>query len=134
MEVDLCALADHANVTNDGKLNIVGVFDGIRGRGELPLSHPSMSIALRLRAYPDDANQLHRVRTRLQKPDGGDLFRAEGGVQVGEIDEVGGSSVSNLVFDIRNLEFPEEGAYQFQVFVDGELKEEKVLRIAQAEE
>ena len=51
MEVSLAVLSDYANVTGDGKLNIMGLFGEINPP-VLPFSLPTMFLALALTASP----------------------------------------------------------------------------------
>ena len=50
MLVKLAVLADYANVTSDGKLNILGIFDRMNVLN-LPAVHPQMNLVLRLEAH-----------------------------------------------------------------------------------
>lgn len=45
MEVSLALLADYANVTREGKLNLLGLFDRIDARA-VPWVHPQMQLVL----------------------------------------------------------------------------------------
>ena len=49
MDVTLALLADAANVSQDGKLNILGIFNGL-GAAAFPATHPSMHLVLRFEA------------------------------------------------------------------------------------
>ena len=51
MNVRLAVLADYANVTGDGKLNILGIFDRINLL-QIPAVHPQMHLVLRIEAHP----------------------------------------------------------------------------------
>ena len=49
MRVPLAVLADYANVTTDGKLNIMGIFNRIFASA-LPVVHPQMRLVMRFQA------------------------------------------------------------------------------------
>ena len=67
MDVDLAVIADAANVSQEGKLNILGVFDTIWAR-VFPFRHASMVFVLRVRA--DFTEQgAHRLEVRLSGAD-----------------------------------------------------------------
>lgn len=48
MQVPLAVLADYANVTADGKLNIMGIFDIIYAP-QVSFVHPQMQLVMKLR-------------------------------------------------------------------------------------
>ena len=58
MQVKLALLADYANVTAEGKLNILGIFDRINVVG-VPAVHPQMHFILRLEAHPAEWDRTH---------------------------------------------------------------------------
>ena len=62
MRVKLALLADSANVSREGKLNLLGIFDAIFAR-ELPTSHPHMHLVLRFEALPADAGSTVAIGT-----------------------------------------------------------------------
>ena len=50
MRVTLAVLADYANISQEGKLNILGIFDRI-AVAEVPTSLPQMHFIMRLEAH-----------------------------------------------------------------------------------
>ena len=62
MQVKLAVVADYANVSSEGKLNILGIFDRINV-SDLPAAHPQMHLILRLEAHSTDASST-RQRTK----------------------------------------------------------------------
>lgn len=131
MKVDFCAMADAANVTADGKLNLMGVFDRL-GVNSFPAVHKQMALVLRLRVEFTDGGQEHTIRLALENPDGKKLVDLEGSSRVGEV-EPGGFSHANQVFNLRDLRFEEEGVHRFRVWLDGELAAEQPLSVVKAE-
>lgn len=113
MQVALAALADSANTTEQGKMNLLGVFDSIRGR-EFPLVHPAMALALRFRAEHSDQQQTHEVRVVLLDMDGNELFEADGEIEIGRI-EPGHFQHTNLVINVRGARFEQPGRYRFRI-------------------
>ena len=69
MQVKLAVLADYANVTAEGKLNILGIFDRIN-LVQVPAVHPQMHLVLRLEARAAERDRVHRVEIRLHDPQG----------------------------------------------------------------
>ena len=79
MQVKLAVVADHANVSSEGKLNILGIFDRIVV-SDLPAVHPQMHLIVRLEAHPAERDRPHPVEVRLHDPDGQTVFELKGEV------------------------------------------------------
>jgi hypothetical protein len=119
MEIDLALLADAATVDGSGKLNILGVFDRISASG-FPAPHPHLSLVLRFMASMNEAG-IHGVEIRISNPDGGEMLRMNGEIQVGPGPMATGGQVRvPQVVNIERLVFPKAGRYAFDVSVDGQ--------------
>ncbi|HUH13754.1 MAG TPA: hypothetical protein VMK65_11615 [Longimicrobiales bacterium] len=132
MKIKLALLADYANVTTDGKLNILGIFDRIHV-AKLPAVHPQMQFVIRIEAHPAEAGRNHRLEVRLHDPDGQTVFNIQGDMMVqsrgpGEI------IYTNQIITINNLQLPKTGGYTFIVFTDNDLKAEVPLLVERAKE
>ena len=118
MEIDLALLADAATVDGSGKLNILGVFDRISASG-FPAPHPHLSLVLRFTASMKEAGT-HGVEILLSDPDGKEMMRLNGEIQIGPGPPVSGGQVRvPQVVNIERLVFPKAGSYAFDVSVDG---------------
>ena len=126
MQVKLAVLADYANVTAEGKLNILGIFDRINV-GQLPAVHPQMHLVLRLEAHASERDRSHKVEIRLHDPEGTTIFEVNGDiVPHGE----GAQPVStNQILTLNNLQLQKIGAYNFVVFINNDLKSELPLHV-----
>jgi len=82
MEVDLALLADAATIDGSGKLNILGIFDRI-GTGSFPARHPRMVLILRFSATLNETGR-HDIGISLKAPDGAELVRVDGEMQLGQ--------------------------------------------------
>lgn len=69
MKCDIAVLADAANVSREGKLNICGIFKNIY-TAQLPLLWPVMVMALQLGFEADEKGKKHTLGVRLVGPDG----------------------------------------------------------------
>ncbi|MGH7480998.1 MAG: DUF6941 family protein [Longimicrobiales bacterium] len=131
MQVKLAVLADYANVTTEGKLNILGIFDRIQV-GRLPAVHPQMQFILRLEAHPAERERVHSLEIRLHDPDGQVAFELKG-----EVVPRGGGPIetisSNQIITINNLNLRQTGEFVFVVFVDNDLKAQVPLVVEQSE-
>jgi hypothetical protein len=117
VEVDLAVVADAANVSQEGKLNILGVFDTIWAR-DLPFRHAAMVFVLRVRADFTDQGS-HDLEVRLIDADGGQLFKAEGPLQVPG--GVPGRPIKpHVIMGLAGVTFQKPGDYSFEIMLDGQ--------------
>jgi len=129
MKIRLALLADYANVTTDGKLNILGIFDRIHV-ARLPAVHPQMQFVTRLEAHPAEVNRKHAIEIKLHDPDGDTVFEIKGDVMVNARGP-GETVFANQIVTVNNLQLPKLGGYTFVVFVDNDLKTEVPLAVEQ---
>ncbi len=128
MEVPLAVLADSANVSQEGKLNILGAFNRISGVA-VPATHPHMTLVFTLEADIAETGRTHKVNIRCMDEDGGKLLEINGDVHV----QQASSAVRiNQVMNIQNLVFPSFGRYSFVILVNNELKKRVPLEFAAA--
>jgi hypothetical protein len=126
MQVKLALLADYANVTAEGKLNILGIFDRINVQA-MPAVHPQMHLILRLEAHPAERGRPHNVEIRLHDPDGQTVFEVEG--EIVPQGETGLTIATNQILTLNNLQLTKTGGYAFIVFVNNDLKMEVPLDV-----
>lgn len=130
MRVTLAVLADYANISQEGKLNILGIFDRIQV-AELPTSLPQMHFVMRLEAHPAERDRAHAVEIRLHDPDGQAVFEVKG-----EVTPRGGQAglpvVTNQILGLNNLRLQQAGGFNFVVFIDNDLKAEVPLIVDHA--
>jgi hypothetical protein len=126
MQVKLALLADYANVTAEGKLNILGIFDRITVN-EIPAVHPQMHLILRLEAHPAERDRSHNVEIRLYDPDGNIVFEVKGDVV--PHGNGGHMIATNQILTLNNLQLTQPGGYNFVVLVNNDLKSEVPLGV-----
>ena len=81
MHIAFALFADAANLSQEGKLNILGVFDAVQV-GALPSVHPRATVVVRLKGTPADAGS-HVLQMRWINPRGDELWQSTGHVDVG---------------------------------------------------
>lgn len=126
MLVKLAVLADYANVTSDGKLNILGIFDRMNVLN-LPAVHPQMNLVLRLEAHPAEHGRAHPVEIRLHDPDGQTIFEVAG--EIVPQGDPGEAVSTNQILTLNNLQLGKTGGYTFVVLVNNDLKAEIPLTV-----
>ncbi len=117
MNIALAVVCDHALIDQAGKLSVIGIFERIWVE-RFPALHPRLHLVLRLKGRRTEIGD-HPVAIVLHDPDGHEVLRGDGSVQIGEppagVTEVEAGAV--LAFDVP-LDRP--GVYTFDIAVDGE--------------
>ena len=126
MRVRLAVLADYANVTGDGKLNVLGIFDRIN-LTQIPAVHPQMHLVLRLEAHSAEQNRVHHIEIRLQDPEGASIFEVNG--EIVPHGEPGQPVSTNQILTLNNLQLEKIGDFTFVVLIDGDMKTEIPLTV-----
>jgi hypothetical protein len=118
MQAGLFVLCDAANVSIEGKLNLLGEFDTIRAR-DFPLHYPSLVLVVRLDGHPAEAGT-HAVTMRLLDADGNDVVPPLGGaVTTGDQRYPGaGLRTAPLILRLDGVRFDAPGHYSFELLVD----------------
>ncbi len=116
MKIPVAFLADEANISQDGKLNVLGIFDRIAA-STFPTVHPKMVFVFRIHADFPDVGSTSSVQVRLVDEDGGVIFEANGEIVAPTVSP-GEFSTANQVFSLVGVQFSQPGIYKFLVLVD----------------
>jgi hypothetical protein len=81
MHVSFALFADAANLSQEGKLNILGVFDALQV-ASLPAVHPRAHLVVHLKGSGADMGA-HTVSFRWLSPGGQELWSSSGDLNVG---------------------------------------------------
>ena len=111
----MAVLADEANVSQEGKLNLMGIFDRIAA-AEFPVVHPKLVFAFRVEAEFADSGRMFPVRVSMEDEDGTALFEAGGEMMAPQVPP-GEFSTANQLFSLVGVQFPRAGMYRFVVRV-----------------
>jgi Family of unknown function (DUF6941) len=130
MKVTFAVLADAANTTREGKLNILGIFDSIQAK-EFPVIHPQMQLVMRFEADSAESGKAKKVEVRLMDGDGKNLFVLSGDFALGR-GRPGEAIGSNHILTINMLKFECPGDYEFKILINDELKSEVPLKVLQS--
>ncbi len=120
MKLLVLLAADYANVTGDGKLNVMGVFRDINATN-FPVRLSSMHLVIKLSAELGEYGDTRTLVVKLRDPDGKEIMNltapaAIPNSQEGKIPEV------NAILELKEIIFPKPGPYQFVVLVDKDYK------------
>ena len=132
MHVTLAVIADSANVSQEGKLNIMGIFDALYSQ-TFPTIHPEMKLVVQFEAGMAEVGKVHHIEIQLMDEDGHKPFVVNGQVIVGEVTP-GTLFKSNSILNIRGATFEKPGNFVFNILVNGELKKEVPLKVLQLQD
>jgi hypothetical protein len=129
MHVTFALFADAANLSQEGKLNILGVFDALQV-ATLPALHPRATLVVHLKGDSSDVGK-HRVTLTWLSPSGTELWSSDG--------ELGIAAPPQGVIDmdfplIAQLDLPLDlgGGYLMRVGLDGTTHAEVPLQVRTA--
>jgi len=127
MKVSLALLADYANVTKEGKLNLLGLFSVINA-SSLPWKHPQMLLVLSFEASPAEWDTSKKIEIKLLDADGNNKLTIGSDLKVPK-GEAGRNVSINSIVTMNNLRFDAEGDYAFHILIGGEDKKTIPLRV-----
>jgi hypothetical protein len=117
MHISFAIFADAANLSQEGKLNILGVFDAVQVAA-LPTIHPRTHFVVRLKADGEDVGA-HKLTFRWLSPFDEELWSSSGEMSV--------APAPNPLFELDlpiiavvDLPLNVAGQYTMQVTLDGE--------------
>jgi hypothetical protein len=125
----MALLADEANVSQEGKLNVMGIFDRIAANA-FPTVHPKMVFVFRVQAEYSDGGRQYPVQVRLMDEDGAGLFEASGDIVAPTVSP-GEFVTANQLFTLVGTRFPAPGNYKFVVRVGDLPPHETPLMVVQ---
>jgi hypothetical protein len=115
MQVTFALFADAANLSQEGKLNVLGVFDALQV-GSLPAVHPRAHLVVHLKGTATDVGR-HTVTLRWINPRGSELWTSTGELNVGQ-PPAGVTEMDLPLIAQIDLPIDAAGAYQMAVFLD----------------
>src|SRR6185295_3115462 len=127
MKITFAVLADYANITREGKLNLLGIFDAINSQ-DFPMTHPQMQLVMRFEADIAEGGKTKKLEIKLMDDDGKTLFVLNGGFTLDQ-GRPGESMVSNQILTINMMKFENPGNYEFKILINDELKAEVPLKV-----
>jgi hypothetical protein len=115
MNVTFALFADAANLSQEGKLNILGVFDAVQV-ATLPAVHPRAHLVVHLKGTPQDAGP-HSVTLRWLNPDYEEIWSTVGELNVGA-PPPGVTEMDMPLIAALDLPIDRAGTYMMAISVD----------------
>jgi hypothetical protein len=131
MEVAFALLADGANISREGKLNVLGAFDRIHG-GSFPLTWPRMVLVTRFLASPAEFGTEKSIEIVTLDADGKRLGGASGKMKVPNRPSGRQLKINHVL--PMSMTFPAPGEYSVEILVNGEPKATVPLEVLQRED
>ena len=131
MEIDFALLADAANVSREGKLNILGSFDRIYG-SKFPLTWPRLVLVTRFVASAAEFGTEKTLEIVTLDADGKRLGTASGKMRLPK-GQSGRLLKINHILPMT-LTFQAPGQFSIEILVNGEPKATVALEVVQREE
>lgn len=126
MHVSFALFADAANISQEGKLNVLGVFDAVHV-GQFPALHPRATLVVRLKGTPADVGT-HPMTLRWTNARGNELWSSTAELAVAATPgQVTDMDMPIIVQIDLPLDLP--GDYTMSVELDGSRKAEAILHV-----
>lgn len=126
MHVSFALFADAANLSQEGKLNILGVFDAVRVE-QFPAVHPRATLVVRLKAVPSDAGR-HEVGLRWTNARGHVLWESSAELEIGAPPPGATEVDMPLIFQL-DLPLDVGGTYRMDVGINGRTAAQVILHV-----
>ena len=125
-------VADYANLTGDGRVNVLGIFNQIRA-SNFPARHHSMWLIAKVSLDIGERAVTRPFEIRLLDEDSNSAFDLEGDLPFHQ-SESGMPPEINIVLPLNNLVFPQPGIYNFRLYINEELKGSVPIQVVQVEQ
>lgn len=129
MHISFAVFADGANLSQEGKLNVLGVFDAL-AVGGFPSIHPRTHFVVRLKGSADDTGA-HNLTFNWVNPSGNVLWSSDGEMNVAP----GPNPAFEMdlpIIAVIDLPLDMAGLYAMQVALDGSPTAEVRLHVTNA--
>lgn len=127
MEISLAVLADCANISREGKLNILGIFNTVHVQS-FPGGLAQCFLVVRFAADVEERGTVQRIVFRLTDPDGKWLTTLEAKMQIPAEGPPGSPETDLIAPAAPLLRFEREGPHELKIFVNDE--ERRAIKVA----
>ncbi len=126
MQVAFALFADAANLSQEGKLNVLGVFDALQV-GAVPAVHPRAHLVVHLKGKLADVGR-HSVTLRWVNPQGSELWTSTGELNVGQ-PPAGVTEMDLPLIAQIDLPIDSAGGYRMTVSLDDQPSAEVPVQV-----
>jgi uncharacterized protein DUF6941 len=126
MHVSFALFADAANLSQEGKLNILGVFDAVQV-ASMPTVHPRATLVVRLKGGRSDVGT-HTMALRWLNPQGNELWSSTGELNIADAPP-GAADMDMPLIATLDLPIDVPGRYTMAVALDGEPTAEAAVQV-----
>lgn len=126
MQVSFALFADAANLSQEGKLNILGVFDSVHV-GQFPALHPRATFVVRLKGLPADVGT-HDMALQWVNPRGTVLWSSSAELAIQGAPSQSGEMDMPVIVQI-DLPLDIIGDYAMVIEIDGVRHSEAALHV-----
>lgn len=120
IELKFVHICDKAFLSQDGKLNIIGIFNKIWSNN-FPAGHPELFVVISIKG----GIGTYENKIVFEQPNKEIIAEARGQIKINEEDGTG-----NLIAGFRNIILPLEGKYKVKIYINNELKSEEILFVS----
>lgn len=128
MEVKLAVLADAANISKEGKLNVLGVFTQVNAT-TFPLVWPSMALVIGVEGDVSEAEETHQLTVRIVDEDGNQMVELEGTLGLRKPPDMALPATGGIILNLRGTQFDKAGIYTFDILIDGRYEDAIPLHV-----
>jgi hypothetical protein len=121
VDLTLAVLCDYANVSAEGKLNILGIFTEVNV-GAFPAMTGTFYLVTSFSAGSAESGQPKVITVAFLDADGRDMGRFQQPVTVPPPVRPGSKAMVNQIARLDGIAFPKAGGYSFAILVGGEQK------------
>jgi len=122
VHISFAVFADAANLSQEGKLNVLGIFDALQVAG-FPSIHPRTHFVIRLKGGVTDVGT-HTLAFRWHNPKGNELWQSSGNLQLEAAPQASGDVDLPVV---AVIDLPLDAPGEYTMFV--ELDDQPVTRV-----
>ena len=128
IRIPLAVIADSANVSQEGKLNILGIFQCI-GAKTAPATIAQIALVMTFEGERGDAISEHPIKIQLVDAEGQVMINVESRLRF-NMPPSGQHNVSaHQIFQFANITFPGFGTYDLNIFVNNEVRKSVSLSV-----
>lgn len=127
MRLRYALIADFANVTNDGKLNVLGCTDRLFAY-QFPATHRELYVVNSFETDNEDEGTTLEVAVQVIDPDGRPITEVRGHLEIN-----GPKQTLNQIHCFQDVQFAVAGAHQVNIMIDGRPATEMQLELIRLE-